>query len=217
MDGRTRNAWVTILVGCLVALGSSPPSAGEATTPAAKNTEPANAAAASRLSEAQIQNLAKSTGLTSDAVRTTLDYMRKYKPVEARQIAKMAKENDRQLRTRVRELSSYARQLAALKTSDPARYARQEQMLSLEARVDVLVEKYNETTEDQKPHVEVELTGVLGKLFEMRVEEERRQLEHLRKQADQMQARIEARVRNKDRIVDRQVTAKLGIDEVLAW
>ena len=222
MSGRIRVTWAGLLVGWM-AFGSASLWAGEAAAPAAdakpadEKAKPSAAPAAAELTDAQIEQLAKQNSMTSAGVRLTLAFMKNYKPIQARDLPQLLDEKNQPLRYTFRETSSYARQLETLRTSDPERYKRQEQTYRLGARADLLAERYNQAAEAEKPRVEEELVNVLAQLFDLRVEDERAQVEALRKQADELEQRIKTRAANKDRIVDRQVTTRLGIDEILVW
>jgi hypothetical protein len=209
-------AW--LFANCIV------PCAAEDAAPApstplkkAVRARPPKADAAPVISEERILEMAKASGLTSEVVRTGVEYIVKYKPRLAKDLDTTLKADSQQFKSQVSNAASYARDLAALKRSDPTRYDRREQMLQLDAQVERFVDRYQEVSEGEKPQVEVEMTTVLAKVFDLRTEEDRYQLEQVKKQADAMQAKIADRVKNKDRIVDRQMTTMLGLNEALTW
>jgi hypothetical protein len=172
---------------------------------------------APELNDAQVIAMAKASRLTSDIVRLSVDFIYKYEPKTAQDFMTVFEKDPQKFRTAITEASYKVRTLESLQRSEPARYARQKQMYALEAQTTLLQDRYKDASEAQKPHIEVQLTEVLGRLFELRLEEERYELEQLRKQVDAKQAKIDEKAENKDRIVDRELTRRLGIDEVLQW
>jgi hypothetical protein len=206
----------------LAALAAAPGFAGEATEsskpePAAAKIKPPELPTMPELTDARIVQMAKASRLSSDVVRLAVEFIYKYKPRAARDLMTQLNKDPQKFRSAISEASYGARNLENLKRSDPARYARQEQMYALEAQSELLVDYYDAVGENQKPHVEVRLTEVLDKLFDLRLEEERYELDQLRKQVQATQDRIDQKASNKDRIVDRQLTRLLGIDEILTW
>lgn len=213
---------VQTLCACLLlaglAFGSvSRGMAEEATSPTkrVKSIRVKSPAAAARLTNEAALEAAKTTGLTSDVLRLTTDYIQKYKPLLARDLENLRATNPKMYRARMVEMAQYARQLEA--TKDPAKRARREQYLALEAQAELAVVRYKESPEASRPQIETELKGFLDKLFDFKTEDDRAQLEEARKNLDAQQAAIEQRAKNRDRIVDRELTRMLGISETLAW
>jgi exonuclease VII large subunit len=200
-----------------------PARAGEQAAPPAKEAaaavkpKPAEPAPMAPLTDERAQEMAKATGLTSDVVRAGVEYIQKYKPRLARDLDNILKTSPPQFRSNVKEMSSYMRDLQQLKRSDPARAARREQLLELDAQAERLTDRYKESTDTDRMQIEVALTNILAKAFDFRLEDERYQLEQARKQMEQLQDRINQRVKNKTRIVDRQMTTLLGINDLLTW
>ena len=193
------------------------PAATSAAKPAGKKPVRVQMPPPPKLTDAQLQAMAKACRMSSDSVRLAIGFIYKYQPTTARTLMDQWKKDQKKFRSTISDVSYRARNLESLKRSDPARYARQRQIYSLEAQSQLLVDLYKSASEAEKPHVEVRLTDVLSKLFDLRLEEDRYQLEQLRKQVDATQARIDAKASNKNRIVDRELTRRLGIDEVLSW
>jgi hypothetical protein len=196
--------------------------AGEAPAPPPAKPAPAKASrpkmpAAPKLTDAEVVKMAKASRLSSDSVRLAVDFVYRYKPRMARDFMTLYKKEPQKFRYAMSECGSLARSLESLRRSDPTRYKRQRQMYALQAQSDLLVDHYQEVGEAEKPHVEVQLTEALANLFDLRLEEDRYQLELMRKQVDQTQARIDQKASNKDRIVDRELTRMLGLDAILAW
>ena len=208
-------AWLIAgAAAAIAAEGAAGPAKAKAAVvrPASPETSPALT-----LTEERVAELAKATGLTSDAVRVSLDYIVKYKPRLARDLENSLKVDPQQVKNQISNLSYYARELAQLKKTDPVRGSRREQTLELDAQAERLTDRYKEVSEAERAQVEIELTNVLAKAFDLRLEEERYQLEQLKKQVEQMEARINERLKNKDRIVDRYMTTLLGLNESLTW
>jgi len=168
-----------------------------------------------KLTDDRLVEMAKATAMTSDALRMGVEYIQKYKPLMARDLDKLYQTNPRAFRVRVTEMSQYARQLA--NTKDPVQRARKEQYLALEAQAEQTAVRYKEAAENAKLQIEVELKGILDKLFAFKVEDERAVLDQARKDLEEKQAALEQRVKNKDRIIDRELTRMLGLSETLAW
>jgi hypothetical protein len=169
------------------------------------------------LTDGRVLELAKASGLTSDIVRNGVEYILKYRPILARDLDNMLRGDPRQFKNIVSSHALLARDLEQLRKSAPAHYARRDRLLSFDAQAERLADRYKAATEAEKPQVEAELANVLGKAFELRLEEERYQLELARKKCDEMQARINERAKNRDRIVDRQVITLLGLSDLLNW
>jgi hypothetical protein len=220
MPGLTRRIQETLTAFLFLVAAAMPAVAGPAAPargPVAAKPPASQPARPAEITDAQLVALAKTSKLTSDALRAGLEYVQSYKPILAREILDIAKSDPAHFRTEIRQAQYQMQALAQLRRSSPERYARQDQMLRLQAQADLLVERYNEAGETEKPHVEVNLTNVLGKVFNLRLDEERYELEQLRKQVDAKEERIKTRSKNKDRIVDRELTRMLGIDAVIAW
>lgn len=223
MSLSTRMACVSVVATWLLALAMPAVVAEEAapppkpTAPALVKPIPPEPVLVTSLTDQRVQEIAKATGLTSDVVRSGAEYILKYKPRLARDLDNALKTDPQQYRGHITDSSYYARSLEQLKKTDPVRGGRREQTLDLEAQTERLSDRYKEVSEGERPQIEVELTNALAKVFELRLEEERYQLEQLKKQVEQMQARLNERVKNKDRIVDRQLTTLLGLAEALAW
>jgi ribosomal protein S13 len=204
---------LTLSAPAVAAPENAPPPAAAPTATKIKPAEPAAAA----ITGARIQEVAKATGLTSEVVRTSLEYMARFKPRLAHDLENMAKMDPRQIKSNVNSCVALARDLEQLKKSDPVRGVRREQTLELEGQSERLTDRYKEVGETERVQVEVELTNVLAKLFDLRLEEDRYQMDQAKKQLDQMESRVRERLRNKDRIVDRQMTTLLGLNAFLAW
>jgi len=221
MVSKNNQGRLAALAGAILALAIAPTFAAVPGAPAAgkkaAKPKPAVAPASFQITDSLVREIAATTKMTSDSVRQTLAFIKKYKPIFAKNMVARLKSDPNRFRSRFRDISYSARRLAELKKSDPRRYARAEKMYALEAESDRLVEHYKEVSEAEKPQVEVQLTKVLGQLFDLRLEEERERLQNLMKEVEAMKKRIELRSANKDRIVDREVTSKLGLDSVLSW
>jgi hypothetical protein len=146
-----------------------------------------------------------------------MEYATRFKPRQARDLENVRKGDPQQFKNQLSNFSYSAKELQQLKKSDPVRGVRREQMMELDAQAERLVDRYKEVSEAERAQVEVELTNVLSKVFDLRLEEERYQLEQQKKQVEQLQTRINERLKNRDRIVDRQMTTLLGINELLSW
>jgi len=221
MPGSARMAFVWALAAWMMAVTAAA-TAGEGTAPRkvkppAATTKAAESEPTLAITNERLVELTKATGLTSDVVRAGVEYIARYKPRWVGDLENPVKADPQQFRAHISSASYSARELAQLKKSDPARGARREQTLELEAQAERLCDRYKEVSEAERPQVEVELTNALAKVFDLRLEEERYQLEQLKKQVEQMETRINERTKNKDRIVDRQLTILLGINELLAW
>jgi hypothetical protein len=218
---RTQIAWICAVSAALLAEIASLGMAGEATTAtkrvktAGARGRPSNKAARLAQEKALTLEVAKSTGLTSDVVRLTNDYIQKYKPLLARDLDGLRETNFKVYRARLLEMAQYARQLEAIK--DPARRARREQVLALEGQSELIGARYKESAEAARSQTETELKAILDKLFDLKIEDDKAQLEQTRKNVEAQQATMEQRRKNKERVVDRELTRMLGISESLAW
>ena len=223
MDNRLIRAVALSLAVAWLAARAVPARAAAATAattetrPAAPKPKRPKPKPSAALADARVLELARASGLTSDVVRSGIEYILKYRPVLARDLDAILQSDPKQFKTAVGSHALLARDLEQTRKSEPARYARRARLLTLDAQAERLAERYKAATETEKPQVEAELATVLNQAFELRLDEERYQLELARKKCDEMQARINDRAKNRDRIVDRQAITLLGLSDLLNW
>jgi len=211
MRGWMLVGWLIVLAGPLVAAEPSP---AQQAKPVAE-AKAAGSVSEITLTEERLVETAKATGMSSAALRLTLDYIRKYKPLTAWELVSSPKAAPRQLRVRLVEIFYQARQLAEIKDAD--RRAQRELYLTIEAQAEQAAVRYRKAAEIDRPQIEKQLKDILDKLFDMRIADERAQLEQARKDLAEKETAAEQRAKNKERIVDRELTRMLGITESLAW
>jgi len=110
-----------------------------------------------------------------------------------------------------------AAELLEARDRDPALYARLKQRRSLEKQVRELAEALRQDSAGVKREQVAELRLKLDKLFELKQEVMRLDVERMAKDLDRLKGLIAGREKRRDSIVDRRLGELLGDEEALKW
>lgn len=208
---------LSCVIGCSAICGSVFAGAADESATPAPSPAKAKSSGSLKVTEDLILRFAKVSEITSDSVRQAVGYIQKYQPLVAAQLEDQLQNAPDKLKASLRQASYEERNLDSLRRNNPAAYKRREQLLTYQARIDLLLERYKTAAETEKPQLEADIVKLLAQQFDLRIQDERAQLEQQRRALEQATERLVDRENNKDRIVDRQVTRLLGIDDILAW
>jgi hypothetical protein len=209
-------ARIRILLGAtlFLAFPVSPSIAGDAAAPESASAE---ATPTIPSADARLLTMAKASGLTSDVVRAAVAYLEEYKPSEATDLDALLKKDSNRFRGTIRQASYEQRNLENLRENDPTAYRLQVRLLRVRIRIEQLEQRYKAVAEEQKPRVEADLSEALGQMFDIQARQEKHQIEQQRQRLQEQEQRLNERMADKARVVDRDVSRRLGVENLQPW
>lgn len=143
-----------------------------------------------------------------------LEFLRAFHPLRARQIEHEEGMHPQEYYDTLRDAFHQRWQLERARIEEPGAFARREETLQLNARLEQLALHYREATPDQQPAIEAQLKTLTAQAFEKRQAEMEAELKELERQYQRVKTMVEKRRKYKDRVIEMQVFRLLGEEEI---
>lgn len=156
--------------------------------------------------------------LTEAEIAEIKEFLQKENPEQLEQLDKLKDERPVMYEKVLFHAFQRLEHLKRLEKKDPEAYKQKMEMFRLDTQVRALVKEYRDSdNESRKAKIKKELVPLLGKLFDLRQEDRKLELKHLKERVSELEGKLSSRAGNKEKIVENHLNKLLGKADDLDW
>lgn len=156
--------------------------------------------------------------VTEDEERSALAFLRSVDPEGAARLEALKESAPRWYSISLRRTLMAQMRLDEMAQRDSSLYNRHCEIFRLDARAESLAMQYREAqTDADRTRIRRELVGVLDRLFDLREEDKRYEIERLERRLERLHSVVDERAERKDEIVNRRADELIGARDSIEW
>lgn len=156
--------------------------------------------------------------ITEEEERAALTFLRSVDPEGADRLEALKESAPRWYSISLRRTLMAQMRLDEMAQRDSSLYNRHCEIFRLDARAEGLAMQYREAQNDaDRTRIRSELIGVLDRLFDLREEDKRYEIERLERRLERLRTVVDERMERKDEIVDRRADELIGARDSIDW
>jgi hypothetical protein len=139
-------------------------------------------------------------------------------PDIAREMTSMKRENPKSYQDRLHHMEKEMRFLSRLQEEEPERFEEAMALRKMEVQCNKLAVQYRKSKDNtEKSKLEQEIRDKLIKLFEMKEQEKKLEIERIRERLEKMRQELKERKANKNNIVELRLNELIGKEHLSRW